>query len=70
MFAARPDVRKAMIQSGSRLIVMAHDEFTPILPEQRNMMPKDFWDARARGLGGSQPTLSARAVKRIFWPFP
>jgi len=54
MLRARPDVRKAMIQSGSRLIVMAHNEFTTDLPEQRNMKPKDFWDARARGLGGSE----------------
>ncbi len=54
MLRARPDVRKAMIQSGSRLIVMAHNEFTTDLPEQRNMTPKDFWDARARGLGGSK----------------
>jgi hypothetical protein len=54
MLRGRPDVRKAMIQSGSRLIVMAHNEFTTDLPEQQNMTPKDFWDARARGLGGSK----------------
>jgi hypothetical protein len=54
MLARRPDVRDAMIGSGSRLIVMAHDEFTTDVPEHAQLRPKDFWDARARGLGGSQ----------------
>ena len=54
MLARRPDVRKAMIESGSRLIVMAHNEFTTDIPEYAHMKPKDFWDARARGLGGSR----------------
>jgi hypothetical protein len=54
LLAKRPDVRKAMIVSGSRLIVMAHDEFTTDLPEHAHLKPKDYWDARARGLGGSQ----------------
>ena len=54
MLANRPDVREAMIKSGSRLIIMAHDEFTTDVPEHSQMRPKDFWDARARGLGGSR----------------
>jgi hypothetical protein len=54
MLAARPDVRAAMIHSGSRLIVMAHDEFTTDVPEHSKLKPKDYWDARARGLGGSR----------------
>lgn len=54
MLAERPDVRKAMIDGGSRMVVMACDEFTTDVPEQRDMKPKDFWDARARGLGGSR----------------
>ena len=54
MLAKRPDVRKAMIDGGSRLVVMAHDEFTTDVPEHSQMTPKDFWDARARGLGGSR----------------
>jgi len=54
MLAKRPDVRKAMIESGSRMIVIAHNEFTTDVPEYRRMKPKDFWDARARGLGGSR----------------
>ena len=54
MLAKRPDVRKAMVDGGSRLVVMAHDECTTDVPEYSHMKPKDFWDARARGLGGSK----------------
>lgn len=54
MLAERPDVRDAMIKSGSRLIIMSEDEFTSDVPEHTHLMPHDFWDARARGLGGSQ----------------
>ena len=54
MLAKRPDVRAAMIKSGSRLCIIAHNEFTTELPGWDHMKPKDFWDARARGMGGSQ----------------
>jgi hypothetical protein len=64
MLANRPDVLEAMVLSGARLCIMAHDEYTTDLPEFERMagepMPgfeifsgKDFWDARARGTGGS-----------------
>lgn len=53
MLAKRPDVKAAMVKSGSRLIVMSEDEFTSDIPEHSHLMPHDFWDARARGLGGS-----------------
>jgi len=65
MLAKRPDVRTAMIRSGARLCVLAHDEFTTHQPEfvrlgERPMAQfpeisgKDYWDARARGMGGSE----------------
>ena len=66
MLANRPDVRKAMVQSGARLCIIAHNEYTTDLPEfvrmsegrapdptMKNISAKDFWDARARGTGGS-----------------
>ena len=64
MLAKRPDVRSAMIQSGARLCVLAHNEFTTDQPEFtrlgkratnqfRGLSGKDYWDARARGMGGS-----------------
>lgn len=65
MLVNRPDVREAMIRSGSRLCIMGWNEFTTDLPEFAwlakdpvaefpGIDPKDYWDARARGLGGSQ----------------
>lgn len=54
MLAKRPDVKKAMIKSGSRLCIIAHNEFTTDVPEFAWLKPKDYWDARARGTGGSQ----------------
>lgn len=65
MLAKRPDVREAMIKSGARLCILGYDEFTTDQPEfQRlaaervagfsSVSPKDYWDARARGLGGSE----------------
>ncbi|MBL4883884.1 MAG: hypothetical protein JKY95_05005 [Planctomycetaceae bacterium] len=54
MLAQRPDIRKAMVDSGSRMIIMAYNEYTTNIPEHSHMKPKDFWDARARGLGGSK----------------
>jgi hypothetical protein len=65
MLVHRPDIRDAMINSGARLCVMAHDEFTTDLPEFSHLgtqpfpefpelSGKDYWDARARGTGGSR----------------
>ena len=54
MLARRPDVRAAMIQSGARMCIMAHNEFTTDLPEWSHLTPKDYRDARARGMGGSE----------------
>ncbi len=54
MLAERPDVKRAMIAGGSRLLIMAHNEFTTDLPEFAHFEPKDYWDARARGTGGSE----------------
>ena len=54
MLAKIPKVRDAMIESGSRLCIIAWNEFTTDLPEFSHFKPKDFWDARARGTGGSE----------------
>lgn len=64
MLAKRPDVREAMIKSGSRLCIIAWNEFTTDQPEfawlakseprkSAAVSAKDYIDARARGLGGS-----------------
>ena len=54
LLAKRPDVKAALIKSGSRLCIIAHNEFTTDVPEFAWLKPKDYWDARARGTGGSQ----------------
>lgn len=67
MLAKRPDVREAMIKSGSRMSIIAWNEFTTDLPEwswmadsandgqeSPGISARDFWDARARGMGGSE----------------
>ncbi len=63
MLAQRPDVRQAMIESGSRMCILGYNEYTTDLPEfahfkapraAEGFSAKDYWDARARGTGGSQ----------------
>lgn len=64
MLSKRPDVRAAMVKSGARLSILAHNEFTCDQPEWAwlaeekeegfdNLSARDFRDARARGMGGS-----------------
>jgi len=53
MLEGREDLLKAMTGDRVHLVVMAHDEYTTDVPEQRRMTPRVFWDRRARGLGGS-----------------
>jgi len=65
MLANRPDVLAALIKSGARLCIMSYQEFTTDLPEFAHLADepspggestsaKDYWDARARGTGGSE----------------
>ena len=64
MLSKRPDVREAMVKSGARLSILAHNEFTCDQPEwagladeavegYEDISTRDFRDARARGMGGS-----------------
>ena len=52
VLAGRDDITAALVARKCRFTVMAPDEMTTDVPEQRNMQPKDYWDRRARGLGG------------------
>ncbi|MEA3212847.1 MAG: hypothetical protein QOE70_5904 [Chthoniobacter sp.] len=81
MLAHRPDVREAMIRSGSRLCILAHDEFTIDQPEFAGLgagPPRDFpqlsgrdyWDARARGLGGSESDPYCSCAEENLLGFP
>jgi xylan 1,4-beta-xylosidase len=51
MLANREDVRQEMINRRVRFVVMAPTEMTTDVPEQAHM-DKEYWDRRARGLGG------------------
>lgn len=70
MLKERPDVRQAMIDSGSRMIVMGYQEYTTDIPEYAHMRPKDFWDARARGLGGSRRDAVCSCAEENVLAFP
>lgn len=52
MLARRDDITAALVKNRCRFVVMAPTEMTTDVPEQRHMTPKDYWDNRARGLGG------------------
>ncbi len=82
MLAERPDVREAMIRSGSRMSIIGWNEFTTDLPEWAWMgeaatgpevsgiSARDFWDARARGMGGSEtdPNCSCGEENLLAYP--
>ncbi|MEY4485346.1 MAG: hypothetical protein RL693_2798 [Verrucomicrobiota bacterium] len=81
MLSHRPDVRAAMIKSGARLCLMAYNEFTTDLPEFARMADhpvegfedvsaKDYWDARARGLGGSETDPFCTAAEENILGYP
>jgi hypothetical protein len=52
MLADRDDILQALCKEKCRFVVMAPTEMTTDVPEQSNMKPKEYWDKRARGLGG------------------
>lgn len=60
MLANRPDLRKALIAGNVRIAVMSKSEVTTDIPEHSKLKPKENWDQRARGLGGTPfiPTTS------------
>lgn len=65
MLKQRPDILQAMVASGSRLCILGRNEYTTDQPELAQLAatpvaglphipPADYWDARARGMGGSR----------------
>jgi hypothetical protein len=53
MLADRADVLKALIKAKVRFAVMAPTEMTTDIPEHSDLVPKEYWDKRARGLGAT-----------------
>ncbi len=70
LLADNPAVLREMAKNKVRLVIMAHDEYTTDLPEQRRMSPKGYWDRRARGLGGSpeDPLVSCAEENLLNYP--
>lgn len=76
MLGERLDVLEAMTKSGARLCILAHDEFTTDQPEWGwlargsvegfpGVAGKDFYDARARGMGEVSRIHFVHVVRRI-----
>jgi cyclophilin family peptidyl-prolyl cis-trans isomerase len=53
MLEGRQDIVQALATNRVKVVIMAYNEYTTDLPEQRRMQPKVYWDNRARGLGGA-----------------
>lgn len=70
MLAKRPDICQALIDGGSRAVVMAHDEYTTDVPEHAHLTPGAWWNVRARGLGGSptDPVCSCAEENLLAYP--
>ena len=51
IIGGRTDLIKALNKGGTRIVVMAYNEFTTDIPVSRRMDP-DYWDMRARGICG------------------
>jgi hypothetical protein len=89
LLARRPDIRRELVRQRIRVGVMAQEEATTDLPEQRHwkkptrddprltlcekktfekieaMSDRDYWNARARGLGGAFTTVGAENLLAV-----
>jgi predicted amidohydrolase len=75
MLAKRPDILEALVAGGSRMTIMSHEEFTTDVPEHTGIAgngnkSKDWWDRRARGLGGSESDPVASCGEENLLCFP
>ncbi len=52
MLTAHPEILTTLVKNDVRVVVMAHNEYTTDVPEQSDWDRKEFWDKRARGMGG------------------
>ncbi len=52
LLTAHPEIFATLRKNGVRVVVMAHNEYTTDVPEQADWDRKEYWDKRARGMGG------------------
>lgn len=53
MLQNRPDILRQLARNKVRLAIMAPTELTTDIPEHADLIPKSYWDRRARGLGAT-----------------
>lgn len=70
MLGDRPDLLRAITESGVRFVIMAPDEFTTEIPEHSHLDPPEYWDKRARGLGSTaeHPAVSCGEENLLDYP--
>ncbi len=70
MLDGRDDIRQALIANKVRLTVMAYNELTTMVPEHSDLVPRRFWDRRARGLGPTpeRPAVSCGEENLLGYP--
>jgi len=70
MLEGREDILRAMAANGTRLAVMAYNEFTTDIPEHAGLESKVFWDRRARGLGATRQRPAVSCAEENLLSFP
>jgi hypothetical protein len=70
MIGHRRDILQAIARQKVRLAIMAPDEFTTDIPEHSDLVPKPYWDKRARGLGATtaRPAVSCGEENLLGYP--
>ena len=70
MLEGREDIRQALVESRTRFVVMAPDEWTTMIPEHSDLYPRRYWDKRARGLGATtiRPAVSCGEENLLEYP--
>jgi hypothetical protein len=53
MVGHRPEILQKLADNHVRFVVMATTELTTDVPEHADLVPKEYWDRRARGLGAT-----------------
>lgn len=66
LLAHRPDIRRVLMENDVRVVVMHVTEMTTDVPEHSHLRPKEYWDRRARGLGGR--ITSCGEENLLHWP--
>lgn len=54
LLSQRRDVGDALVRNRIRISIMAPSEKTTDIPEHSDLVPKTYWNARARGLGATK----------------